>query len=60
MDDIFLANSDEDVLEKTFKETQILPCWEIQIAPENYKEIHLIIWVVKLVSKKILPTKLKY
>jgi hypothetical protein len=36
MDDILLADSDKDVLEKMFKETKrILPCMGLQIAPEK-------------------------
>lgn len=55
MDVILLADSDKDVLENMFKVTQrILPCWGLQIAPENkYKEeIHLVIWVIKSINRK--------
>lgn len=55
MDNVLLDDSDKDVLENMFKVTQrILPCWGLQIAPENkYKEeIHLVIWVIKSINKK--------
>lgn len=36
MDDVLLADSDKDTLEKMFKGTQrIPPCWGLQIAPEK-------------------------
>ena len=36
MDDIFLADSDKDVLENMLKVTQkVLPCWGLQFTPEK-------------------------
>lgn len=43
MDDVLLADSDKDTLEKMFKRTQrILPCWGLQTAPEKIQRVHFI------------------
>lgn len=40
MDDVLLADSDKDTLEKMFKGTQrIPPCWGLQIAPEKIERV---------------------
>lgn len=40
MDDVLLADSDKDTLEKMFKGTQrIPPCWGLQIAPEKIQRV---------------------
>lgn len=52
MDDVLLADSDKDTLEKMFKGTQrILPCWGLQIAPKKYR-VHSINYLGYKISQQ--------
>lgn len=53
MDDVLLADSDKDTLEKMFKEIQrILPCWGLQIVPENIQRVDSINYLGYKISQQ--------